>query len=248
MATRTLAWLVALCLMSGCEQAPREPIFTASAAQQVAAVAPAPQNPLPKLPNDALSLMPVLRSEIGAFWPGLGLHAFPAGIVEQESLWKIRAKLQTSREYGCGLGQFTKAYDKNGKVRFDALTETKRLDPSLADWNWEDCYNAQFQLRGLVLKLKINDRSCAAQLVALREVLACDAAMYNGGAGSVSKRIRLCDIKPGCDPTKWFGHLEYMVAQSTVKVRGYGESFAETNSKYPGRVFARMDKYEGYLK
>jgi len=199
------------------------------------------------LPGDAGRLLPQLSAEIDRFWPDITPRAFVPAVIEQESGWKVGARLKTSREFGCGLGQFTAAYDAAGGIRFDALSETKRLDPSLAGWDWRDCYAAQYQMRAVVLKLKASDRGCEALMQGNNEVKACDAAQYNGGAGSVAKRIRLCRIAPGCNSGKWFGHLEYQVAQSTRRVQGYGESFSEINSKYPGRVFARMPKYEGHL-
>ncbi|NRR28900.1 hypothetical protein HSX11_01760 [Oxalobacteraceae bacterium] len=201
----------------------------------------------PPLPGAAAQLLPTLGAEVDRFWPALAPRAFVAGVIEQESNWKIGAKLQTARELGAGLGQFTRAYAADGSLRFDALEETKRLDPSLAAWSWRDPYRAEYQLRGVVLKLRANNRACAPLMTDSREALACAAAQYNGGAGSVSKRIRLCRVTSGCDPGRWFGHLEHRVVQSTARVAGYGESFAEINSKYPGRVFARMQKYEGRL-
>ncbi len=199
------------------------------------------------LPGEAARLLPQLSLELNKFWPGLAPRAFVAAVIEQESGWKVRAQLRTSRELGCGLGQITRATHANGSVRFDALQESKRLDPSLAGWNWRDCYQVSYQLRGAVLKLKANDQHCRTLMAGNLESLACAAAQYNGGAGSVAKRIHLCRAQPGCDPQRWFGHLEHQVAQSTRKASGYAESFAQINSRYPARVFARMPKYEGWL-
>jgi hypothetical protein len=198
------------------------------------------------LPGDAARLLPQLGGEISRFWPELAPRSFVAGVIEQESGWKVTAKLQTSRELGAGLGQFTRAYAADGSVRFDALEETRRLDPSLAGWSWRDPYNAEYQMRGAVLKLRANARSCGPLMADGREVLACSAAQYNGGGGSVSNRIRRCRVAAGCDGRRWFGHLEHQ-AKPAVRVQGYGESFDQINSKYPGRVFARMPKYEGRL-
>jgi hypothetical protein len=196
-----------------------------------------------KLPGDSAQLLPVLNTEIDKFWPGLTPRSWLAAIPDQEANWKLKATLKTSRELGCGLGQFTIAYDAAGKVRFDALEETKRLDPSLKDWNWKDCYNAQYQLRGVVLKMRTNDRQCTPLMDGNRNVKACAGAAYNGGFGSVTKRIRLCRMNPECDPDEWYGHLDQQCAQSNVKVQGYGESFCMINSKYPGRVEARQGKF-----
>ena len=199
------------------------------------------------LPGEAERLLPQLRSEIDKFWPGLSIRAFPAAVIEQESRWKVRAELKTQREHGVGLGQFTQAFTADGATRFDALTETKRLDPSLKDWSWQDPYNVQYQLRGVVLKLALNNRGCAPLMYDDKNALACSAAQYNGGSGSTSKRIRLCRITSGCDAGKWFDNLEHQCPQSRTKVAGYGEDFCTINSRYPGRVFDRIKKYEGKL-
>lgn len=199
------------------------------------------------LPGDAAELLPLLTAEINTYWPELQPRAFPPAVVEQESLWKLHAQLKTARERGCGLGQFTVAYDSAGRVRFDALAETRRLDPSLAGWSWRDCYAAKYQLRAVVLKLRVNDRHCATFMHGNDQVKACGAAEYNGGAGSMVKRIRSCRADPGCVPSIWFDNLERQCPQARTKAAGYGESFCEINSRYPGRVFARMPKYQGLM-
>jgi len=189
-----------------------------------------------KLPGDAALLLPGLQTEIVTYWPELTPQAFPALVIYQESKWKPKATLKTSRELGCGLGQFTISYDKLGKPRFDALTETKSLSRTLKAWDWKDCYDTQMQMRAVVLKLKVNDRNCSAYMSGNREIKACAAAAYNGGAGSVTKRARLCRAVKGCKPDIWFDNLNTQCAASNVAVKGYGESFCMINSKYPGRV------------
>jgi hypothetical protein len=201
-----------------------------------------------RLPGDAPQLIPLLKVEMATYWPTVTPRAWIPAVIEQESLWRLRAQLKTDRELGCGLGQFTKAFNADGSVRFDALTETKRLDPSLAAWDWRDCANAQFQLRAVVLKLKSHERQCAPLMATNRDVKACNAASYNGGGGSVVKRVRACQAQAGCDPRQWFGHLDAQCPQSRVRHAGYAESFCEINSKYPGRVEARMPKYEEVMK
>lgn len=200
-----------------------------------------------ELPGDAARLLPQLSAEIVQFWPDLAPREFVPALIEQESGWHTGATLKTARELGCGLGQFTQARNPDGSVRFDALAETRRLDPALAGWDWRDCYAVQYQLRAVVLKLHASDHRCAMLLASGEDVKACDAAAYNGGAGSVAKRIKLCSIAAGCDARKWFSHLERQCPQSRTRVAGYGEDFCTINSKYPGRVFARMPKYLGRL-
>ncbi|MFZ2998731.1 MAG: hypothetical protein WA071_00135 [Undibacterium umbellatum] len=200
-----------------------------------------------RLPGDAEKLLPSLKAEIDQYWPGLAPRSFLPALIEQESLWKIGATLKTSRELGCGLGQFTRATNADGTTRFDALAETRLLHPSLAGWSWKDCYAVQYQLRAVVIKTHLSDERCSLLLDSPYDIKACAAAIHNGGAGSMSKRIKLCSLAQGCNPRRWFSNLERQCPQSRVKVQGYGEDFCTINSKYPGRVFARMPKYEGRL-
>lgn len=197
-----------------------------------------------RLPGDSERLLPVLSEEIDTYWSDLTPRAFPAGVIDQESNWKVTAMLRTSRETGCGLGQFTVAYDAKGNVRFDALAEARALSSALKDWDWRDCQAYQYQLRAVIIKLKVHNRNCLVSMTTNDNVKACAAAQYNGGVGSFTKRLRTCRLTPGCNPTEWFGNLEKQCPQSTTKVAGYGESFCDINSKYPGRVFSRMVKFQ----
>lgn len=203
--------------------------------------------PLPghaqKLPGESARLLPSLVEEVDTFWTDIPDYVFPAGLIDQESNWKPTATLSTSRELGCGLGQFTLAKDGSGNVRFDALKETKALSPALAEWNWRDCQATKYQMRAVVIKTKSMYRTCYATMVDGRNALMCVGAGYNGGAGSVVKRQRFCRATPGCDFRVWEGNLDKQCPQSNVKVQGYGESFCDINSKYPGRIYARMPKF-----
>ncbi len=200
-----------------------------------------------KLPGESAKLLPDLVEEVDTYWFDIPDYVFPAGLIDQESNWKPGATLRTSRELGCGLGQFTLAKDATGKTRFDALAETKSLDKSLAEWSWRDCQAVRFQMRAVVLKTKSMYRSCQVTMLDSRNALMCVGAGYNGGAGSVSKRQRFCRATPGCNPRVWEGQLTTQCPQSQVKVQGYGESFCDINSKYPGRIYARMPKFRSTM-
>ena len=196
-----------------------------------------------KLPGESAKLLPSLMEEIDLYWHDIPDYVFPAGLIDQESNWKPTAQLKTARELGCGLGQFTKAMNADGSIRFDALTEVKALDKTLKDWDWRDCSAVKYQLRAVVLKTKSLYRNCSVAMLDGTNSLMCVGAGYNGGAGSVAKRQRLCRAQAGCNYRVWEGHLNKQCAQSNVKVHGYGESFCEINSKYPGRIYARMPKF-----
>jgi hypothetical protein len=197
------------------------------------------------LPGQADALLPVLKEEMASYWPDETPRAWVPALIEQESGWRPTAQLRTAREQGCGLIQITRAYNANGTVRMDALADYKQLDPSLAGWSWQDCAAVRYQLRAGVLKLRSNDVLCRRMgLSDNREVKACAAAIHNGGAGNMAKRIRTCRADDGCDPARWFANLERKCPQSRARMAGYGESLCEINSRYPARVEGRMGKYE----
>lgn len=200
-----------------------------------------------KLPGQASVLLPILKQEIDRNWKAIPIREVPAGLIEQESGWKPGAVLKTKREYGCGLGQFTITYKEDGSVRFDTISDMKPLDASLKSWTWKDCANVQMQLRAVVLKMRTDAKNCMVTMANTQEAMACTAAKYNGGGGSIVKRVRLCRLEPGCNPSVWFDNLQNQCGMSKKKVEGYGESFCDINSKYPGRVFTRMTKYKDFL-
>jgi hypothetical protein len=200
-----------------------------------------------KLPGESEKYLPQLGKEVSTYWPALTIREFPAGVIDQESNWKLNATLRTKREFGCGLGQFTIAYNADGSVRFNAVDEAKHMDRSLSGWDVKNCYEVTYQLRAVVLKLKMHSRNCSAYMRGDENSYKCAGGQYNGGAGSTTKRIRSCRATPGCEPSIWDANLDRQCPQSNVRVEGYGESFCEINSKYPARVWARMPKFRGLV-
>ncbi len=71
---------------------------------------------------------------------------------------------------------------------------------------------------------------------------------YNGGNGAVLQDRKLCQASPGCDPDRWFGHVEHHSRKAKVAARGYGKSFFAINREYPRTIlFARSRKYEAIM-
>lgn len=196
------------------------------------------------LPPGAVAHLPTLQAEITARWPMMPMPSVLGALVEQESGWRERATLKTSREEGVGLGQFTRAYTADGRLRFDALAEVSRLDPSLSAWSWADRYNPRLQLRAVV----VNVRTCHARLSRLvrddyNALAMCDAA-YNGGEGGVRAERRLCARVAGCDPGVWFGNVEAHSTKSRARWHGYGASAFEINRGHVRNVMiVRRPKY-----
>lgn len=196
------------------------------------------------LPSGAILYLPILAEEITARWPDVPSRSALGAQVEQEtcitlrhrSCWNPRAELKTAREYGFGLGQLTKT------AKFDAWAEVRGMDASLRAWKWENRYDPQLQLRALVVKTRFNfDRLSGATS---HDRLAFSLAAYNGGLGGVLSDQRLCRATVGCDPGRWFGHVERTSRKSRTKWKGYGESAFDINRGYVRAVLmTRRLKY-----
>lgn len=204
-------------------------------------------------PAAAAPYLPVLKAEQLAHWPGHPSPSVLGALVEQETCpsltsktcWNTRAELKTDREYGFGLGQKTVAYRADGSERFNAWRETRAAHANeLSGWTWGNRYDARLQLRALVL----DNRECYRRIAKLvpesEAVLAlCDSA-YNGGNAGVLADRRLCAAKAGCDPDRWFGHVELTSTKSRVKWRGYGASAYDINRTHVRNVLiVRRPRY-----
>lgn len=207
------------------------------------------------VPSAAYSLIPVLRQEIWLNWLDMPLPSALAAQVDKETCitqthsycWNPRAELKTKREYGFGLGQFTAAYDESGRERFNVWRDLRNKHPDkLTGWTWENRYDPRYQLRAMVLYNRSLYQSCAGMM---RESLACMFAAYNGGLGGVMMDRTLCDAKPDCDPSLWFGHVEKHSVKQKTKVQGYGESFFDINRRYVREVLHdRRTKYVPHME
>ena len=189
-------------------------------------------------PAAALPLLPVLLAEQRAWAPALPPSVLAAQ-VEQETCitlksrgcWSPRAELRTARERGVGLGQITKT------ARFDGLTDLRRANPvALAGWDWASpaLYDPARQLRGLALMDMQGWRALAG--VPDDDRLAMMLAAYNGGMGGVQSDRRACAGTPGCDPARWWGHVEHTSLKAKMAVKGYGKSFFAINREYPVNI------------
>lgn len=201
-------------------------------------------------PPAAVPLLPLLQAEQRAWWPDHPLPSALGAQIEQETCpslrspkcWSPRAELRTARERGVGLGQITRT------ARFDALAELRAQFPrQLAPWAWEAdaLYDPRLQLRGLVLMDLRNWRAIQATADGA-ERLAMALAAYNGGLGGLASDRRACAGTPGCDPGRWWGHVERTSLKAKAAVAGYGKSFFEINREYVVNVVhVRRGRYLG---
>lgn len=175
----------------------------------------------------AVPFAPVLRAEVAEHWSELpwphyvpALIAHESGCPALRSCWNPTARLKTAREEGAGLGQITRAWRPDGSLRFDSLADMRTRYPALREWSWTNVYQRpDLQIRGVVLMSRAN--WAALRLVADSwERLAMTDAAYNGGLGGVHSDRRACQIKPGCDPQRWWGHVETTCTKSRAALYG----------------------------
>lgn len=196
------------------------------------------------LPANSYIYLPVLQKEIASHWPAMPQHSVLAAQVETESCitlkhkkcWSPFAELKTDRENGIGLGQLTVTKS------FDNFTAARKLDSSLKDWSWENRYNAEYQLRTLVLMNKFNFGKFQ-WATDEHQRLAFMFAAYNGGVGGVLSDRAVCRVTPGCSPDIWFGSVEHTSKKAKLPVKGYGQSFFQINRAYVAGMWVRNLKY-----
>jgi hypothetical protein len=208
------------------------------------------------IPPQAFQYFNTVKLEGNRILPGFEYLYYFGGLIEQESCislthskcWNPKSQLKTSRELGQGFGQLTKAFNKDGTIRFDALTDLRRANMSqLRELSWTNItQRPDLQIRAIVIMSK-NNYKIFYMVRDNYERLAMADSAYNGGAGAVRKQRQLCSLRRGCDPQKWFGNLERMVVKSTRPI--YGNRSADTINKEHVRYVLkiRMLKYKQYI-
>ncbi len=100
-------------------------------------------------------------------------------------------------------------------------------------------------MRAILVKVKSDYRRLEQQTgAAPAELMALVDSAYNGGFGGVLQDRQLCALKPGCDPNRWFGHVEFTSTKSREKWRGYGKSAYAINREHTELVLnVRRAKY-----
>jgi len=202
-----------------------------------------------EVPKNFLFHKDTLIKVMKTSWDDITIPSVIPGLIEQETCYSLKdprcwsrfAKLETSREYGFGLGQLTVT------KRFNAFEEVKTLDQRLKDWKWEDRFDAEYQMIAIVAMLRRNYmvfRSAKDDL----DRYAFALAAYNGGVGGILSDQSICRNTKGCNPDLWFGNVENTSLKKKTAVSGYGQSFFEINRKYPVSILkVRRFKYKPYV-
>lgn len=181
------------------------------------------------IPLAALQYLPALAVEANRMWPASPpeTNSYLAGLIDHESgcpglkkmCWNPSAQLKTKREEGAGMGQVTKAYREDGTLRFDKLTELRDSHPALSGLDWATIYQRpDLQLRAMAYMIRTGDKKFAT-IPANTRFDFIDAG-YNGGDGGTQSERRHCGLTDGCNPDKWFGHVENHCLKSRKALYG----------------------------
>lgn len=213
------------------------------------AVGPAEATEKPFIPDRAKIYLPdLVRAVQATNFPPAYVESI-AGQIEQETCyslkhkkcWNPKTELKTSREYGFGLGQLTITSKFSG---FDEVKQYKELK----DWKWEDRYNPEMQIRGILIKDRIAYNAIKWTVVNEYEKLAMMYAAYNGGVGGLLSDRKLTHLRGG-DTSRWFGGIEKYSKKSKVPHPEYKKSFFEINREYPRNILTvRMQKYKPWME
>ena len=207
------------------------------------------------IPPAAQHYRGMLQAEYQAHWPDHPRPELLPALVEHESCitlrhsrcWNPASRLKSAREEGAGFGQITRAWRPDGTLRFDALAEMRERHPALRGWSWANVYQRpDLQLRAVVLKVRGDYQALRVVADPVERLAMADAA-YNGGLGGVNKERRACGLRAGCDPQRWFSHVEVTCLKSRAPLYG-GRSACDINRHHVKDVLAvRSPKYRGWL-
>ncbi len=213
-------------------------------------------NPYTYIPTNAKIYTPILDKQIKEYFPLFPIYYYFGGLIEQESCivltwhscWNPKTQLRTSREQGAGLGQLTRAFYNNGKVRFDSLAALRREHMrELKNLSWSNIIQRpDLQMRGIILMSRDNYKRLWMIKNPLDRIAMSDSA-YNAGLGRVYADRRLCNLEPHCNPNIWFGNVENAWTGARVPIYGNRTAHDINKTHVYNVLVIRMRKYKPYL-
>lgn len=221
------------------------------------------------IPPNALPVLPMVMEETRTLYPNPNdgyTPEFIASMITVESCislthsrcWRTDSQLLTywnksrgvKREQGVGLGQITRAYHRNGKLRFDKLSEmTRKYRTRLKGLNWGNIRDSeQLQVRLMAL-LAMEEWNTLPESMDRTNREYMTASAYNSGGGRVKQRRRECGMAARCDPNVWFGNVEnYPRAGSFATRTLYGKRTAKMiNNDHIEKVRAYKPRFQQWF-
>jgi len=205
------------------------------------------------IPERAYQYRDIIKDELDELFPTIPTYNYIPSLIEHESCislksrrcWSPTSRLKTKREEGAGLLQITRAYRRDGRLRFDSLKAMKRkYRKELKDANWGTIYKRPdiqikmgiLMVRDLYYKLRVVKNP-------YNRLHMVDAA-YNGGYGGLRKERRACSLAKNCNPNIWFGHIEKHCLKSKKALYGR-RSACDINRHHVKDVFFnKLPKYK----
>lgn len=193
--------------------------------------------------KNAQELLPVLAGVIDAQWRACPEPWVLAGKVEQESAWKMRAELKTTREYGFGLAQITIAYNPDGSERFNNFDQALRVTMMSKTITWAKRFDPGFQFTYAVLTDRSNFSTASKFFDDRESRMAGMLVSYNAGPGRLVQR-KAEAIRRGIDPPRtWFNGLERIHPAGENRIL-YGRPLWVAINEYPSIIMhTRSPKY-----
>ena len=190
------------------------------------------------------------------YWDGVDCIKYPIVVTEEscqslthKKCWDPTSELNTSRELGIGVGQISKAYDKNGKVRFDSLADMVKLhNKELHELSWSNVkQRPDLQIRTMILMSEDNYKALYNIKDPIARMEFTDSA-YNTGLGGVYRSRRLCGLTKGCDAQAWFNNGVSSTCDIGHKVLYGNRTACDINLDHVSNIFKiRMNKYKVFF-
>ncbi len=210
------------------------------------------QNVKTYIPPKAFEHKDLIKKELDKHFPSMPDYNYFPALGEQESCislkhskcWTTFSELKTSREQGVGIFQITRAWSKDGNLRFDTLKDLRdKYKSDLSEMSWDNIKTRpDLQVRSAILLLRDNYVSLYAIEDKMVRLQMTDSA-YNGGLRDVQKSRRACGLSSNCDPQIWFDNVEKYSVKSDKPL--YGNRSAKfINNEHVYYIFKiRIDKY-----
>jgi hypothetical protein len=217
------------------------------------------------IPEKAYKVLPIILEETQRFKTGFD-PGFLAASIEQESCislrhsrcWSTTSRFKTrwkngrNREEGAGLVMLTRTWYRAGGIRFDTLGRlTRKYRTHLKGLTWSTVYkesSARLQVRAGMFLFMDNWNGLSSVPPCQRLPMVSSA--YNQGMGGIRQDRRICGLRRGCDPNKWFGHVEKVRRPGFGTRILYGKRTAhQINRTHVRHILKdRMPKYRQYFK
>lgn len=206
-----------------------------------------------QIPPGATTLMPVVRAETSRLWPSVPHSGYIGGLIEHESCitlthsrcWSPRSRFRTPKEEGGGVGQLTRAFNPDGTIRFDSLSDIRRRHPSeLGELSWSSLYTRpDLQIRAVLLMSRENYKATSAMAANPMQALMFADAAYNGGLRGLQRERAACGLSSTCNPGVWVGNVERYCLKSKSPLYA-GRSACDINRHHVSDVMKRAERYK----